>query len=199
MGVKMSIKRIRVKTIANEFKNIIKNVIKVLKCDLDKEFSELKLLDSVNLKKRKYMYINIAKNSKEAGSIFKNFIGMTAIIITILGIIVPVYIKTTDNINNVFKDITDKKIELINQKEIKPEEKISQQEELSKKLSEAYINNIESVSSYFEGITKIVVWVIALNGVIILIMIFYNYKNSYYETVVQYIDDELIKNNDIIN
>ncbi|WP_346879010.1 hypothetical protein [Clostridium sp. UBA7791] len=195
----MSIKRIRVKTIANEFKNIIKNVIKVLKCDLDKEFSELKLLDSVNLKKRKYMYINIAKNSKEAGSIFKNFIGMTAIIITILGIIVPVYIKTTDNINNVFKDITDKKIELINQKEIKPEEKISQQEELSKKLSEAYINNIESVSSYFEGITKIVVWVIALNGVIILIMIFYNYKNSYYETVVQYIDDELIKNNDIIN
>ncbi len=191
----MSIKR-------NVFNNIllwIKNIIKIIKCDLVKEFAELRLLDITHLKQRKYNYINIAKNSKEAGSIFKNFIGMTAIIITVLGFIVPVFIQTSYNSNNIIKDNIDKKIEIINQKEISVEEKISQQEELSKKLLEAQADNIESVSSFLDSITKTVVSVIALDGIIIIIIIFYNYKNSYYETVVQYIDDELIKNNEIKN
>lgn len=185
--------------IIDGFKNIIKTAIKVLKCDLDKEFSELRLLDSANLEKRKYKYINIAKNSKESGNIFKNFIGMSAIIITVLGIIVPFSTETTDNSNSIIKNIIDKRIELIDKKEISPKQKIFEQEELSKQLYEAYIKNMELDSSFSEDIAKIVVSVIALNGIIILIMIYYNSKSSYYETVLQYINDELIKNDETKN
>lgn len=192
----MSIKKVVIKTIANEFKNIIKNVIKVLKCDLDKEFSELRLLDSKHLKQRKYRYVYILKKSKRADAILKSYISIITIMITILAIIVPVTIQSIYNINDIMENSTNKQFDIINQQEISEEKKIHLKETLSTESLELQKDNMKSVISYLKDIIGGVSLIIVISGVIILIMEYYSSKSSYYGTVLQYIDDELIKNDE---
>ncbi len=173
--------------------------------ELTQEFEKLKSLNQEELVERKLWYNREAKKCRDIAKNFKILINYITILITIVSVVIPLTTQMFNIANNTVSDMLDKKIKIIEQKEISGNKKA---EEMMNDFKLAYDykdsdkkNEVNSFGDMFENLFKTLyenIFIIALGGIVIILLISmfslkYNYRASNYETLAEYINDELIK------
>lgn len=182
---------------------------------LSQVFERLKTLNQEELVGRKYWYNRESKECRDKVKNFKILINYITILITIASVVIPLTLQMFNIANNTVSDMLDKKIKIIEQKEISGNKKA---EEMMNDFKLAYDykddevlgeNNkdldkkkeVNSFGDMFMEFFKMLynnIFIIALGGIMIVFLISmfslkYNDRASHYETLAEYINDELLK------
>ncbi|EJE7236757.1 hypothetical protein FC820_10580 [Clostridium sporogenes] len=183
------------KEIRQDFILKIKKAFK--KDKLKNDINKLKQMNNNELINLKYFYIKKAKSLSNAGSVLKNSFVIITIVISLISITIPITIQFTDTVLKDLDTALTNKIEIIKQEEISANKK-------AEKIQQEYVNFYTGKSNkiifrkeLYEKILNLAsnmfIGCIVLSGIIFTGSISYSNKASHYETLVMYIDNELIK------
>lgn len=176
------------------FRNSVINLFKL--SNLKKNINNLKVMDSDELINTKYTYIKKAKNSRSAGDNFKNSVIVITILIALINVTIPIVMQLNNYASNKLDSTLDYEIEAIKQENISGDEKAKKIREQHKKIinkefdPDSFI--VKIFYNIFDSAVNMFIGCIILSVFISIVSRVYYDKAAYYETLVQYIDNELI-------
>lgn len=177
------------------FRNNIINLFK--RHDLKKNMNNLKVMDRDELINTKYTYIKKSKNSRSAGDNFKNFVIVITILIALLNVTIPILMRLNNYALNKLDGTLGYEIEAIKQENISGDEKAKKIREQYKKVINKEFDPDSFIVKIFykiiDSAVHMVIVCIIVSGFILIVSGVYYDKAASYETLVQYIDNELIE------
>lgn len=162
-----------------------------------KEIYELIQLDKQGLIQIKYKYIKEVKLNHNSGEFFKNITKTFTVIFTLITITIPLITQLINNSRMTLENAINQKIYIIQQQEIPNNEKVEKMEQTYTKLyNDDVISTLLGIEPTEKTINIIINYAIFI-GIISFVLLLLSYrchkKALYYEVLIQYIDEELLK------
>lgn len=177
------------------FRNNVINLFK--RYDIEEDINNLKVMNSDKLLNIKYTYITEAKRFKNSGDSFKSFSILITIFISLVSITIPIATEFTNDSLNKLDNVLNHGMEIIKQEDVSKNEGAKKVKQINNKRKE--LNDFKK--EMFDEIMKILTYAAIGCMILAAFILFrtrrYYDKASHYETLVQYIDDELIEKNKI--